>query len=107
MICHIWEYEVEPGSVADFEMMYGKGGAWAELLAKGLGYQGTELQQERGDPNRFVTLDYWESHEAWQSWRHSVSADYEQLDRIGEAFTVSERFVGSFEVRSGNRAGAV
>ena len=93
---YIWEYEVVPGRVGEFEDLYGRQGAWNDLFGQSTGYIKTELHRDRSQPNRFVTVDYWESYDAWLDWRRGFGAEFDELDRRGEQLTAEEREVGSF-----------
>lgn len=94
---YMWEYVVDPGKVGDFERLYGPEGDWAELSGRSSHYLRTELLRDRETPGRFVTVDYWESKEDWDAWRAGVSAEFEELDRIGESLTLHEMELGRFE----------
>jgi cysteine synthase A len=94
----LWEYRVIPGSLAEFELLYGSRGGWVELFRTSPGYLGSELWQDPVDTTRFITIDRWESARARDDWIVSHQVEYEQLDRQGEALTVWERELGHFEV---------
>ncbi|MGH7546437.1 MAG: antibiotic biosynthesis monooxygenase family protein [Gemmatimonadota bacterium] len=66
--------------------------------------RGTELYRDRGEPDRFVTVDRWDSEEAYRGFRDGISSEFDALDRACEAFTVLERPLGVFET-VGARAG--
>lgn len=93
---YIWEYTVWPEHVADFEKAYGPHGAWVTLFKRARGYLQTELHRNRNMPNRYVTIDYWESLEAWYSFRTAFSAEFDAIDAQCEYFTREEREVGRF-----------
>jgi len=93
---YVWEYEVLPGKEPEFVAAYGPRGSWAELFRRNAGYIRTELHRDRGNPRRFVTLDYWESAEHWDRFRRECSTEFEELDSRFEELTVSEREIGRF-----------
>ncbi|MBA3893612.1 MAG: hypothetical protein H0X69_07935 [Gemmatimonadales bacterium] len=39
----VWEYEIRPDRLAEFEALYGAAGAWSDLFRLAEGYRGTEL----------------------------------------------------------------
>lgn len=47
-------------------------------------------------PNRYVTIDYWESLEVWHSFHTAFSAEFDAIDAQCEYFTREEREVGQF-----------
>ena len=93
---YIWQYEVAPDRVGEFEDLYGPRGAWNALFGQSTGYIKTELHRDRSRSNRFITVDYWESYDSWLEWRALFEAEFDELDRRGEQLTVDEREVGRF-----------
>lgn len=95
---YIWEYVVRPGRVAEFEEAYGPNGAWVELFRGAPGYVRTELHRDRSDPHRYLTIDYWDSAEAWEAFRAARFAEFEALDARCEELTLEEREIGRLEL---------
>ena len=93
---YIWEYRVKPDALDAFLEHYRAGGPWAELFRRAEGYLGTELLQDRGQPDRYVTIDRWSSAEAFDRFRAAYADAFEALDRRCESFTVAEREIGRF-----------
>ena len=84
MYVRIWQYEVHPGAAPEFIAAYGAGGDWAELFARGAGYEGTELFRSTSTPARFVTIDRWASQDQWERFRADWNDAYAALDaRLG------------------------
>ena len=94
---YIWEYTVRPECVPDFEEAYGPNGPWVGLFRRAWGYVRTELHRDRRNANRYVTIDYWESVEAWEAFRSSKSSEFEAIDARCEAFTLEEREIGQLD----------
>jgi heme-degrading monooxygenase HmoA len=92
----LWEFSVRPGRQAEFESGYGPEGAWALLFRRARGYLGTELLRDRADPLRYVTIDRWESADAFRAFRDAFAAEYAQLDREFEALTAREAPLGEY-----------
>jgi len=44
-----------------------------------------------------MTIDRWDAPENYENMRNRFAAEFEQLDRICEAFTESETRLGAFE----------
>jgi heme-degrading monooxygenase HmoA len=93
---YIWEYSVRPECVAAFEDAYGPNGAWVRLFKQAPGYVRTELHRNRRSPNRYVSIDYWHSAEAWEAFRESRSAEFEVIDAECEALSLDEQEIGVF-----------
>lgn len=88
----VWKYEVLPDREKEFRAAYGPDGDWFRAFSDHEGYLGTELVG--GDePNVYVTIDRWESIEAFHAYMVSDRDRYELLDRRFEILTVTEDLV--------------
>ena len=92
----LWEFRVSPARQAEFESRYGPEGDWVRLFRRATGYLGSELLQDRADPLRYLTVDRWQSLEAWRSFRSRFAADYERLDREFERLATHEAALGEY-----------
>jgi heme-degrading monooxygenase HmoA len=92
----MWEYLVTPERVSVFERAYGPSGDWIRLFRRAAGYVRTELHRDRSKPNRFITVDYWESESAFHTFRSRFSKEFEALDAKCEELTTLERELGRF-----------
>lgn len=97
MVVIVWEFRVNAGQEVEFERRYGPDGDWAQLFHRSPAYRGTELLRDTADPARYLTLDRWESAEAFEEFKRVHAEPYAALDREGEALTESERCLGRFE----------
>jgi heme-degrading monooxygenase HmoA len=92
----LWEFAVVPAKQAEFEAHYGPDGTWARLFRRAPGYAGSELLQDRADPLRYLTIDRWETREAWLAFRSTHAAEYERLDHEFEGLTTREAPLGEY-----------
>jgi len=92
----IWEYEVQEDYQGDFIRAYGSNGLWVKLFSKCHGFIKTDLIQDVDHPNRFVTIDFWQSSSAFSAMKKVIGRQYEELDSNCEAYTVSENHIGFF-----------
>ena len=92
----LWSFEVREESRAEFLSTYGSGGDWERLFRRGIGYVGSELWEDLDHPGRFLTVDRWESLEAYREFLARFAAEYDEIDRRGEAWTVREDALGRF-----------
>ena len=92
----VWEFRVRAGMEKAFESVYGPTGDWAQLFSKGEGYVATELNRDLKDTRRYLTLDFWESEEAYGRFRASYGDQYKAIDAKCEELTESEAEVGAF-----------
>jgi len=97
MFVTLWEFEVKPGSEELFEQAYGPEGEWVRLFQRAERYRGTRLLREVGAARVYLTLDLWESREAYKDFRGVHAAEYRKLDEEFEGLTASERHLCEFE----------
>ena len=98
MYVAIWEFLVQPNRCEEFEAVYGSSGQWARLFAQAAGFLGTELLCDTSRPTRYVTLDRWQSRQAYEKFRSQFDAEYRQLDAQCEDLTAEETLIGRFEM---------
>jgi heme-degrading monooxygenase HmoA len=97
VIQFVWEFIAREDKVPEFERHYSSTGAWANLFRKSGGFQGTQLLRDAENSRRYVTIDRWESFEAHIAMRGRFAEEWEELDRVCEAFTEVEKRIGAFE----------
>lgn len=90
----LWEFEVKPGYEEKFEKVYGVDGAWAKLFSTDAEYLGTRLVKDVERERVYLTLDFWETQEAYENFKKGNAAEYERIDRECEGMTENERKVG-------------
>jgi heme-degrading monooxygenase HmoA len=91
----VWEFNVQPQRVAEFETVYGADGRWAEFFKLSADYLGTELYKNVKDSHRFVAVDAWRSRVAYEAFRKSNAVDYATLDTWCRQLLLHERMLGS------------
>lgn len=92
----IWEYQVSEEHESDFARVYSEQGEWSQLFQKSSGYIGTELLRDQTKNGRFVTIDRWQSKEAYDDFRLIWIKEYEGLDQKCSDWTENESALGSF-----------
>ena len=97
----LWEFLVKPEKQTEFMKVYALTGAWAELFKKSPGYLGTELSRDETNSQRYLTIDRWESREAFQGFLSHWEEEYNTLDAGCEGLTVHESCIGRFETNFG------
>ena len=98
MITILWEYQVKPDHLAEFERIYSPDGTWTELFKKGKGFIGTKLIQSPVFPNLFVTIDQWETMKEYKTFLSEWKKEYDALDKQCEGLTERESCLGTFGV---------
>lgn len=96
----VWEFRVGPDRVAEFEEKYGAEGLWARFFRGSADYRRTELVRDVAIKGRFLTLDYWQTEEAFTQFKQQNLAEYERLDKEFEDLTEQETRLGAFWTES-------
>jgi heme-degrading monooxygenase HmoA len=76
----IWEFRVPSDKADEFRAVYGPDGEWARLFRRETAFRGTELVQSCTHPNIFLTIDRWDSLEAWAAFLRAWGDEYAALD---------------------------
>lgn len=97
MFVTLWEFEVKQGCEELFEAAYGREGEWVRLFGRDGRYLGTRLLREVGRERVYVTLDEWESRDAYEEFREKWAAEYTAIDKRCEEMTVREAQFSEFE----------
>ena len=97
MFVALWEYEVKPSCEERFEKVYGPEGDWAKLFRRDGNYQGTRLLRDLARPAIYLTLDFWNSQQAYERFLEAHAAEYKALDAEAEKLTRGERRIGWYE----------
>lgn len=97
----VWEFWIKPGAEAQFVEKYGSIGVWARFFRSSESYIRTELVKDVAVAQRFLTLDYWESEEAFHDFHKQNLAEYQRLDEELEGLTQQETRLGAFWTSKG------
>jgi heme-degrading monooxygenase HmoA len=98
MFVALWEYEVKPGCEKRFENAYGPAGEWARLFRSDSNYRETRLLRDPFGPAIYLTLDFWNSREAYEQFMAAHENEYRALDAAAEELTSKERRIGWYEL---------
>lgn len=86
----LWEFWVKTGSETEFEKHYSSDGTWAQLFRRGNGYLRSDLFRDVSNPQRFLTLDQWDSQKHFENFESEYSDEYKAIDKICEELTTKE-----------------
>ena len=92
----VWEFRVKTNLEKKFEKIYGPQGGWVRLFIKAKGYLRTEFLRDAETRERYLTVDYWISKEAYENFRRKLGHEFTILGRKCESLTEKETFLGSF-----------
>jgi heme-degrading monooxygenase HmoA len=93
----VWEFRVSHAMAQRFEQEYGTKGVWERLFRGAPGYVRSQLVRDPAQPGRYLTLDFWTSRQAYESFRREHAAEYKEIDRDCEKLTETELQIGGFE----------
>jgi heme-degrading monooxygenase HmoA len=94
----VYEYEVDPARVDQFEQAYRADGAWAGFFRGGAGYLGTELLRDPTRPGRYLVVDHWASADAATRFLAGHAEEYERRSRDTSRLYLVEARLGAFDV---------
>jgi len=92
----IWRYDVHPAARDAFEQAYGPNGDWAALFRASPDYLGTQLLRDVAEPDRYITIDYWRTAEAFAAFKTAWHDSYAALDDQCARLTIAETLLGNF-----------
>ena len=96
----VWVFIVRSGLEEIFKEKYGPNGVWANFFNSDPAYIRTELLQDSFNPQRFLTIDFWVSKEAYELFLAKHHATYERIDAECEALTEKETFLGTLNQKN-------
>jgi heme-degrading monooxygenase HmoA len=91
MLIRVWQYDVRADGLARFEAAYRGDGDWAALFGQNRGFVGVDLYASVDTPGRYLTVDRFESSDAWNEFLGRHRAAYDELDARMQELTVDER----------------
>ncbi|MBM4165696.1 MAG: hypothetical protein FJ218_02045 [Ignavibacteria bacterium] len=94
----IWEFCVARGKEKEFKRKYDSNGTWAHFFSREKGYQKTMLLAQKEHHRYFVTVDIWDSEEAYKQFREKHLHEYSAIDKVCEELTESEKHIISFSL---------
>ena len=98
MIEIVWEFVVKEEAQGQFELAYGPGGAWSKLFARCPGFRGTTLLRDTKNPQRYLSIDLWDTEAEREQMLAERKAEYSDLEAAFDEWTESRTEVGIFTV---------
>ncbi|EKD72042.1 MAG: hypothetical protein ACD_46C00025G0007 [uncultured bacterium] len=97
MIYIVWEFQVYPAYVDEFEKNYNAQGTWTTLFNQSENYHGTILLKDKNIFCRYITIDQWDNIAAFEDFKAKHLKAYHDLDLSCEKLTLSEKEIGIFD----------
>ncbi|WP_426270505.1 antibiotic biosynthesis monooxygenase family protein [Dyella kyungheensis] len=93
----VWEFLVPEDQTASFEAAYGPDGPWSQLFARAPGFLEVRLLRSHDRAGRYLTIDRWQSVNAFENFKRHFAKEYQELDRQLEGLASSEVPLGAFD----------
>jgi hypothetical protein len=74
------------------------GGAWSKLYATSPGFRGTTLLRDQENPQRYLTIDFWDTEDQRVQMLTEHKAEYSKLEADFADWTEFKTEVGIFRV---------
>jgi heme-degrading monooxygenase HmoA len=100
MIEVISEYIVNETSGGQFELVFGRGGAWSKIFSRLPGYRGTNLLRDVRNPMRYLVIDLWDSSTVWKNALAETESEHSKLLATISDWTASKTELGAFRVQA-------
>jgi heme-degrading monooxygenase HmoA len=97
MIEVFYRYRVHPAQAPAFEHAYGQHGPWVALFQGKDGYIRSRLFRQKADPHIYLTIDVWESKEAYDRFRDENADEYRRIDAHLAMLKLEEHLLGYYE----------
>jgi heme-degrading monooxygenase HmoA len=98
MIEIVWEYVVKEETRGQFELVYGPGGAWSRLFGRCPGFRGTTVLRDTKNPQRYLTIDIWDSEVQQEQALAENKSEYADLQAVFDTWAESMIEVGTFSL---------
>ena len=93
---YLWQYTIDPQYKAEFLAAYRPGGDWAKLFRRDSEYIETKLFQDFDRSDHYITVDYWTSKSARDSFREKFAVEFREIDERCENYTLTEALIGDY-----------
>ena len=93
----VWSFQPATDREHEFAAAYAGDGVWARLFRQAEGFVGTRLLAPEEAGGRWLTLDEWQSRDAFDRFQLAHGDAYRSLDDELSGLTTDERFIGAFE----------
>ena len=98
LFVYIWQYTIDPEFESEFLAAYGSEGDWARFFSRDTNYIKTDLLEDSNHKDQYVTIDYWTSKSARDSFRAKYSSEFDEIDTRCETYTKKEVFIGDYVI---------
>jgi heme-degrading monooxygenase HmoA len=97
MLVIVWEYEVKPDRIDDFESFYRPDGPWTSLFRSSPAFLSTTLMKDLRKKGRYMVADRWMSESMYEEFKQAHRQAYDQMSERGHRLITAETEVGRFD----------
>lgn len=98
MIEIIWDFLIKDESKGRFELAFGPGGAWDNLLGGCPGFRGITLLRGTENPRQYLMIELWDSEVHREQMLVDYRTEYANLDADISRWIESKTDMGTFRV---------
>ena len=99
MLLVLWEYEVKPDAIEEFESLDRSDGAWGDLFRAAPGFVSITLWKDRQNPRRYIVADRWTSEVLYEEFMRDHAAGIAALNERSSRTRTSEVPRGRFDLK--------
>jgi hypothetical protein len=96
VIAVVWQFEVKPGSNAEFEDFYGADGPWTKLSRRSRSFLGSSFLKDLAQPARYLVVEYWSEMVIYERHHADFDQEVQALERQRDQIVASATPLGLF-----------
>jgi len=96
VVAVVWQFEIRPGAVEEFERFYGADGDWTKLSRRSRSFLGSSFLRDIGSESRYLLVEYWGEMVVYEKHVADFSDEMVALERERERLVVRMDTVGVF-----------
>lgn len=93
----LWQFRPPSGGEDAFARAYASDGPWAGLFSRAAGFIGTRVMRSAERSGWWLTIDSWDSADAFDDFLKAHGEAYAALDRKLEGLAGDEKFIGAYD----------
>jgi hypothetical protein len=98
LFAYVWQYTIDQQYEVEFLAAYRPDGDWSKLFLRDPEYIETKLLRDHNHRDRYMTVDYWTSKRARDSFREKFAVEFNEIDKRCEKYTHDEVLIGDYVV---------
>ncbi len=99
MLLVLWEYQVKPDRLEEFESMYRPDGPWTDFFRVCPAFVSITLWKDLRRPGRYLVADRWTSEALYDEFVKERATEIADLSARGARLWTSEHEMGRYDLR--------